>query len=176
MAYSSCRSDYRFEMYRAKFSTGCGIGEGLLGLFSPLFSHDAYYKVFWVLHVRKHFTWSTLYFFLRFHLLIFRHSRREGAREGEKHQCVVASPAPPTGDLACNPGMCSDWKINPLVLGPALNPLSHTSQASCILLNPVFMLIIIKVSVLHIFSLLGEELSLYYTVFSFRLTCYRRMT
>ena len=30
----------------------------------------------------------------------------EGEREGEKHQCVVASHAPPYGDLACNPGMC----------------------------------------------------------------------
>ena len=30
----------------------------------------------------------------------------EGNREGGKHQCVVASHAHPTGDLACNPGMC----------------------------------------------------------------------
>ena len=33
---------------------------------------------------------------------------REGEREGEKHQCVVATCAPPTGDLSCNPGMCPD--------------------------------------------------------------------
>ena len=25
----------------------------------------------------------------------------KGEREGEKHQCVVASHVPPTGDLAC---------------------------------------------------------------------------
>ena len=31
-----------------------------------------------------------------------------GEREGEKHQCVVASHKPPTGDLACNPGMCPE--------------------------------------------------------------------
>ena len=37
---------------------------------------------------------------------------REGEREGEKHQCVVASHAPPTGDLAHNPGMCLDWESN----------------------------------------------------------------
>ena len=37
---------------------------------------------------------------------------REGEREGEIHQCVVASPAPPTGDLASNPGMCPDWELN----------------------------------------------------------------
>ena len=36
----------------------------------------------------------------------------EGEREGEKDQCVVASQGPPTGDLACNPGMCSDWELN----------------------------------------------------------------
>ena len=43
---------------------------------------------------------------------------------------MVASHAPPTGDLARNPGMCPDWKSNgsPLVRRLALNPLSHTSQ------------------------------------------------
>ena len=35
-----------------------------------------------------------------------------GEREGEKHQCVVASHAPLTGDLASNPGMCPDWEWN----------------------------------------------------------------
>ena len=33
-------------------------------------------------------------------------------RKREKHQCVVASQAPPTGHLACNPGMCPDWESN----------------------------------------------------------------
>ena len=47
---------------------------------------------------------------------------REGGREGEKHQCVVASCTPPAGDLACNPGMCPGR--------PALNPLRHTGQGS----------------------------------------------
>ena len=37
---------------------------------------------------------------------------REGEKEGQKHQCVVASQTPPTGDLACNPGMCPDWESN----------------------------------------------------------------
>ena len=36
----------------------------------------------------------------------------EGEREGEKHQQVVASCVPPTGDLACNPGICPDWESN----------------------------------------------------------------
>ena len=36
----------------------------------------------------------------------------EGEREGEKPQCVVDSHVAPTGDLACNPGMCPDWELN----------------------------------------------------------------
>ena len=51
---------------------------------------------------------------------------REGEREREKHPCVVASHTPPTGDLACNPGMCPDWR--PFGLQPALSPLSYISQ------------------------------------------------
>ena len=50
-------------------------------------------------------------FFLKI-LFIFRQRGREGEREGEKHQCVVASLVPPTGDLACNPGMCPDRESN----------------------------------------------------------------
>ena len=50
---------------------------------------------------------------LRFYLFIFRQKGREGEREEEKHQCVVASHVAPTGDLACNPGMCPDWDSNP---------------------------------------------------------------
>ena len=46
------------------------------------------------------------------YLFIFRRRGREGEREGVKHQCVVASHAPPTEDLACNPGMCPDWESN----------------------------------------------------------------
>ena len=48
--------------------------------------------------------------FLRFYLFIFREGK--GGREGEKHQCVVASGALPTGDLVCNPGMCPCWELN----------------------------------------------------------------
>ena len=49
--------------------------------------------------------------FLRFYLFTLDRGK-EGEREGEKHQCVVASHTPPTGDLACNPGMCPDWESN----------------------------------------------------------------
>ena len=47
-----------------------------------------------------------------FYLFIFRQRGRVGETEGEKHQCVVACCVPPTGDLACNPGMCPDWESN----------------------------------------------------------------
>ena len=33
-------------------------------------------------------------------------------RKTGKHQCVVAAHTPPTGDPACNPGMCPDWELN----------------------------------------------------------------
>ena len=35
-----------------------------------------------------------------------------GERQGETHQCVTASCAPPIGYLARNPGMCPDWESN----------------------------------------------------------------
>ena len=47
-------------------------------------------------------------FFLDF-IYLFLERGREGERVGEKHQCVVASHTPPTGDLAHNPGMCPNW-------------------------------------------------------------------
>ena len=43
---------------------------------------------------------------------MFRQRGRKGEREGEKHRCMVASCAPPTGDLARNPGKCPNWESN----------------------------------------------------------------
>ena len=65
-----------------------------------------------------------------FSLILFIFREREGEREGEKHQCVIASHAPSTGDPASNPVMCPDWESNQgsLVHRPGFNPLSHTSQ------------------------------------------------
>ena len=56
-------------------------------------------------------------FLKRFYLFIFRQRGREGEKEGEKYQCVVASHAPPTRDLAHNPGMCPDLELNQLPFG-----------------------------------------------------------
>ena len=44
--------------------------------------------------------------------IYFEREGKGGEREGEKHQCVVASHVPPTGDLAHNPGMCLEWELN----------------------------------------------------------------
>ena len=49
-------------------------------------------------------------------LFIFRERYREGERKRdlnvqEIHRSV-ASCTPPSGDLACNPGMCPDWESN----------------------------------------------------------------
>ena len=49
-------------------------------------------------------------FFKRFYLFV------ERGREGEKHQCVVASPVPPTRDLARNPGMNPKLGMEPATL------------------------------------------------------------
>ena len=43
---------------------------------------------------------------------VFLEREGKGGKEGEEHQCVVASRAPPTGDLALHPGMCPDWESN----------------------------------------------------------------
>ena len=54
----------------------------------------------------------TMFSFFSKILFIFREGK--GGREGERHQCMVASQVPPSGDLAHNPGMCpdSDWESN----------------------------------------------------------------
>ena len=44
--------------------------------------------------------------------LFFRERGKEGER-GREHQCVVASRAPPTGELASNPGMCWESNLRP---------------------------------------------------------------
>ena len=47
-----------------------------------------------------------------FYLFIFRERGGKTEREGEKHQCVVASHVPSTGDLAHNTGTSPDWELN----------------------------------------------------------------
>ena len=53
----------------------------------------------------------------------------EGEREGEKHQCVVASCAAPTRDPPHNSGMCPDWDLNRRPFGSqAVTPSSEPHQ------------------------------------------------
>ena len=52
------------------------------------------------------------FFLLRFYSFTFRERGKEGEREEEKHQYVIASCTPPTKGLAHNPGMCPDWEWN----------------------------------------------------------------
>ena len=54
------------------------------------------------------FTLSNCNFFKEF-IYLFLERGREGEREGEKHQPVVASCLPPNRNLVHNPGMCPDW-------------------------------------------------------------------
>ena len=69
------------------------------------------------------------YFILIFKILfLFRGEGRE--KEGEKHPCVVASHAYPTGTrpAAQQCVLTGNQTGNPLLCRLALNPLSHSSQ------------------------------------------------
>ena len=69
---------------------------------------------------------------------IFRQRGREGKREGETYQRVVASCVPPTGDLAHNPGTCPDWESNLRPFGSHMDTQStelHQPELKSIFLN-----------------------------------------
>ena len=76
------------------------------------------------------------FFFLRLYLFIFRERGREGEREGEKHQCVVASHAPLLGTWSATQTcvLTGNQTSDPLVRRPVLNPQSYTSQGQVILI------------------------------------------
>ena len=64
-----------------------------------------------LLHIFMCF-YKKAFYFLKILFIYFQGGGREGKRKGEKHQCVVAPCTLPTGDLACNPGMCPAWELN----------------------------------------------------------------
>ena len=74
--------------------------------------HLRFYSGLWSFKAWLTKSYFFLSFFKDFIYFTFRQKEREGEREGEKHQCVVASHVPPTGHLACKPGMCPDWESN----------------------------------------------------------------
>ena len=80
----------------------------------------------WIL---VHFLRKILLFFF-----IFRERGGEGEREGEERQCVVASRAPPAGDLACSPGVCPDWELNRRPLGPQAGAQAALARTSLVVL------------------------------------------
>ena len=59
-----------------------------------------------------------------------------GRRKRGRHQRVIASQAPPTGDLALNPGMCPDWESNQRPFG--LQACAQSTELHQPGLNPVF--------------------------------------
>ena len=64
-------------------------------------------------HTKEYYVFGN--FLNSFFKYIFRDRGKEGEREREKHQCVVASHTPQTGDLVHNSGMCPDWELNQLL-------------------------------------------------------------
>ena len=62
----------------------------------------------WAVGGTESFGWI----FKKYVIYLFFREGEGREKEREKHQCVLASHAPPTGDLACNPGMCPDRESN----------------------------------------------------------------
>ena len=69
-------------------------------------------EVYFLCQIREVLLHYIFFFLFKYFIYLFLEKGREGEREGEKHQCVVASHMAPTGDLACNPGMWPDWELN----------------------------------------------------------------
>ena len=73
-------------------------------------------------------------FLKSFYLFAFRGRGKEEEREGEKHQCVVASHTPPTGGLAFNPGMCPDCESNQQPFGSQVGTQCTEPHQGCIII------------------------------------------
>ena len=82
----------------------------------------SHYLIFYltIYLAKKNLFLKELDFLKRFYLFIFRERGREGDREEEKHQCVVASHMTPTGDWpaiqACS--LTGNQTSYPLVCSP----------------------------------------------------------
>ena len=106
-------------------------------------------------------------FILFIYLFIFRERGREGDRETntdvwEKHWSV-ASCMPPTGDLACNPGMCPDWELNWWPFGPQASTQSTKPHqpGPCFNFNSNFCLLIFR-------NKTNDHIPGYYFVYRYR--------
>ena len=69
-------------------------------------------------------------YFLKDYIYLFLDKGEGREKEGEEHQCVVASHVPLLGTWPASQAyaLTGNRTGEPLVLRPALNPLSHTSQ------------------------------------------------
>ena len=52
------------------------------------------------------------FFFKDFIYLYLERGEGKEKERGGKHQCVVASRVPPSGELVYNAGVCPDWESN----------------------------------------------------------------
>ena len=101
----------------------CLLPAASLGAFLLTVVPPAVHRVFPILCIsffslkKKHFVY------------LFLESGKGGRKRGREIP-VCGCLSPPTGDRACNPGMCPDWKSNQQPFGPqpVLNPLRYTSQ------------------------------------------------
>ena len=104
------------------------------------------------------------HFFKRFYLFIFRERGEE--REREKHQRVVISCGPPTGDLTHNPGICPDWVLN-------FRPFSSQANFQSIELHqPWLYLSFLKRSHSHFHILIVSGSNLHIFIFIFECSYY----
>ena len=99
----------------------CGVS---ITLWQGLWVREKLIFVFNLFQILKNYV--VLFRFLKkdFIYLFFRQRGRDGERERQKHQCVVASCMPPTGDLAHNPG----WDLNQQSFGSQANTQSTEPQ------------------------------------------------
>ena len=97
---------------------------------------------FFCFYQKSHF--SNSFIFSKILFIYFLEKGKKGEREREKHQCVVASHMTPAGDLAHNPGMCPDWRLNwwPFGLQVSTQP-SEPHQPGLLLLFQILIAVII---------------------------------
>ena len=112
-------------------------------------------------------------FFKGFCLFIFRERGREGEREGEKHQCVVASHTPRNGTWPATQACALTGNRTRDSSGlPALNPLSYTIQGIYFVFKRYIIIIITKlkrISKYHKISHLCSDFPNCLTVYLFKL-------
>ena len=86
-------------------------------------SNEDITKKTWIYNLKYYY-----FFFVKILFILFLDRGEGRAKEGEKHQCVVASHTLPTGGLTHNPGMCPDWELNQRPFGSQAGTQSSESH------------------------------------------------